>query len=259
MGGQFSHRPGRIHSPLSHLLEIAATQGEGEQHDLEDFNNWMLMKGAADPRPVIPWNLHAFFACFRDHLLFPFNIPFFWFFCGASGRHHVRNSQWLPTWSDWIPSFKNPITMFFLPVKAFLILIRIALCAILVIQFIDPRATGRRIDIRYELSFTFCCVFCWILTVSAKHATTPPILYGMWRTTDIPAIVISDEQLLASWLMPDLYRQLRELRLCASRAGREGLLRASLLLPSCHPLAMSVQALVFCSLFVLVNVTIQVC
>jgi hypothetical protein len=257
-------------SPINALSNVAAihssgqasqSQGDGdnEQHELENFNNWMLMKGAADPRPGIPWNLRAFFTCFRDHLLFPFNIPFFWFFGGASGRHLVRNSQWLPAWSDWIPSFKNPSVMLFLPITSFIILIRIALFAIIVIQFIDPRATGRRIDIRYELAFALCCVFCWILTVSAKHATTPPILYRMWRTTNLPGIIIRDEQLLASWLTPDMFRQLRELRLCASRGGREGLLHASMLIPSCHPLAMCVRALACLPLFAFVNLAMQVC
>jgi hypothetical protein len=259
MGGPFSKRPGQTQSSRSQLLKTADTRGEGELYDLENFNNWMLMKGAADPRPAIPWNLYAFFICLKDHLLFPFNIPYLWFFCGASGRHLLHNSQWIPAWSDWIPSFKNPGAMLFLPITPFIILIRIALPAILVIQFIDPRVTGRRIDIRYELAFTLCCVFCWILTVSAKHATTPPILYDMWRTTDLPAIVVTDEQLLSSWLTPDTYRQLRELQLCASRAGREGLLRASMLLPSCHPLAMSVPVLSFGSLFMCVNPIMQVC
>jgi hypothetical protein len=261
---QFSTRPGRARSSISQTSQSASASqlqidGDSEQHELENFSNWMLMKGAADPRPEIPWNLRAFFTCFRDHFLFPFNIPFFWFFCGESGRYHVLNSQWLPAWSDWIPSFKNPGIFLFLPITPFVMYVRIALSAIIVIQFIDPRATGRRIDIRYELAFASCCVFCWILTVAAKHATTPPILYRMWRTANLPAIVVRDEQLIASWLTPDMFRQLRELRLCASRAGREGMLRASMLLPSCHPLAMSVPLLAFGPHFACVILVMQVC
>jgi hypothetical protein len=93
MGGPFSKRPGQTQSSRSQLLKTADTRGEGELYDLENFNNWMLMKGAADPRPAIPWNLYAFFICLKDHLLFPFNIPYLWFFCGASGRHLLHNSQ----------------------------------------------------------------------------------------------------------------------------------------------------------------------
>ena len=246
--GQLSNRFNRAQSSISRAIEKISTSrrvrgdaGNGEDpemHELEKFDNWMIMKGATDAHPSVPWNLRAFFTCFRDHVLFPFNIPFFWYFGGENGRHHVNNSQWLPAWSEWVPSFKYSVFNLFLPITPFVIFIRVAMALILIFQFIDPQISGRRIDIRFELAFSFCCLFCWILTVAAKHATTPPILYGLWRTISLPSIVVRDEQLIASWLMPDMFRLLREMRLCASRTGREGLLQAAMLLPSCHPLSL---------------------
>ena len=253
--GQLSNRFNRTQSSISRAIEKISTSrrvggdaGDGEDpamHELEKFENWMIMKGATDAHPSVPWNFRAFFTCFRDHVLFPFNIPFFWYFGGGSGRCLVYNSQWIPAWSEWVPSLKYSVFNLFLPITSFVMFIRVAMALILIFQFIDPQISGQRIDIRFELAFSFCCLFCWILTVAAKHATTPPILYGLWRTINLPAIVVRDEQLLASWLMPDMFRLLREMRLCASRGGREGLLRASMLLPSCHPLSLYVSHIVF--------------
>jgi hypothetical protein len=255
--GQLSNRFNRGQSSISRAIENISTRqrvglgldaGNGEDpemHELEKFENWMIMKGATDAHPSVPWNFRAFFICFRDHVLFPFNIPFFWYFGGENGRCLVNNSQWIPAWSEWVPSLKYSVFNLFLPITPFVIFIRVAMALILIFQFIDPRISGQRIDIRFELAFSFCCLFCWILTVAAKHATTPPILYGLWRTINLPSIVVRDEQLLASWLMPDMFRLLREMRLCASRTGREGLLQASMLLPSCHPLSLYVSHIMF--------------
>jgi hypothetical protein len=207
-------------------------------HELEKFDSWMIMKGATDSRPSIPWNFGAFWASLRDHLLFPFNIPVFWFLCGKNGRYHAINSQWIPAWSDWVPSTKYSAANLFLPINVFIIIIRMLMVLILALQFVDPRLTGRRIDIGFELAFAFCCVICWSLTVSAKYATTPPVLLSLRRIINLPPIVVFDEQLISSWLQPDMFRLLREMRLSASRSGREGLLQASMLLPTCHPLAM---------------------